>query len=97
MIEIAEFEFDDRNRRHLREKGRIDENTITEVWSGDPVFAINPPAENRSGTTLMIGPDVSGRLWTIVIVCVDEASGVWRPITGWPATGKEGRAWQSAH
>jgi hypothetical protein len=96
MIEIAEFEFDDRNRRHLQETARLDEMIITEVWSGRPVFAINEPAETRSGTHLMIGPDISGRIWTVVIVCVDARAAIWRAITGWPATAKEIRTWKSA-
>lgn len=95
MIEIAGFEFDDDNRRHLRDRGRIDENLITEVWAGDPVFAVNPPMAGRSGTHLMIGPDALGTSWTIVIVCTDETNSAWRPITGWKSTNKELRTWQS--
>lgn len=96
MIEVAELEFDDHNRRHLRDRGRLDESVIIEVWAGDPVFAQNLPAPERSGTHLMIGPDVVGDLWTVVLVCVDEDAGIWRPITGWPSKRKEVQLWQES-
>lgn len=95
MIEIAEFEFDDHNRRHLKEKGRLDESIILEVWAGSPVFATNEPAGDRSGTHLMIGSDCQGSVWTVVIVCADFECGIWRPITGWPSTKKEKELWLS--
>lgn len=31
---------------------------------------------------MMIGPDRSGRLWTVIIL-ETEIEGRWRPITGW--------------
>jgi hypothetical protein len=43
----------------------------------------------------MIGPCISGRYWTIVVVEVDDALGLWRPITGWPSTEKEIKAWHA--
>jgi hypothetical protein len=33
---------------------------------------------------MMIGPDWSGRLWTVIIL-ETEIEGRWRPITGWPS------------
>lgn len=94
-LEVTEFEFDRRNLGHLALHG-IDGNLIYEVAAGEPVFRLNRPAGNRTGTHLMIGPDTRGRFWTIVLVLIDGDAGIWRPITGWPSTRKEARTWQDA-
>lgn len=86
-MDVRGFEFDDRNRAHLARR-EIDDNLILELFLGEPRFAENPPAPGRSGSHLMIGRSTIGRFWTIVIVQVDD-EGTWRPITGWPSTGKE--------
>jgi hypothetical protein len=65
------------------------------TWTGDPFLAVNPSREGRSGSHLMIGPCISGRYWTIVVMEVDDALGLWRPITGWPSTEKEIKAWHA--
>lgn len=90
-LQIRSFEIDSRNSGHFEARG-IDANLLYEVLAGEPLFFVNPPAGNRSGSHLMIGPAASGRFWTIVLVMVDDA-GVWRPITGWPSTGKERATW----
>jgi hypothetical protein len=92
MQEVAEFEFDARNLQHLARHG-IDPNLVYEILAGDPLFFVNPPAENRSGSHLMIGPAAGGRWWTIVMVQVDDIASIWRPITGWPSTVKEQHLW----
>lgn len=46
----------------------LDLNLVAEVLFGQPEFAVNEPRDSRSGTLLMIGPDVTGRMWTIVIL-----------------------------
>ena len=86
--EIRDFEFDYRNLAHLAERN-IDANLVLEILAGEPVFAVNEPRPDRSGSHLMIGSAANGRHWTIVIVEMDEQLGIWRPITGWPSTRKE--------
>ncbi len=42
----------------------------------------------------MIGMDSGGALWTIVMICADDALGLWRPITGFPTEREDERdAW----
>lgn len=77
--EIREFEFDDRNLRHLASH-EIDANLVLDILTGEPVIAVNEPRHDRSGSHLMIGPSAMGRYWTIVIIEVDSEAGVWRPI-----------------
>ena len=43
----------------------------------------------------MIGPDSSGRFWTIVILPA-ELSGEWKPITGWPSDNAEVRRYNES-
>lgn len=43
----------------------------------------------------MIGPSLTGRLWTVIIVrSLTSKGGLWRPITGWPSTGAEGKKYE---
>jgi hypothetical protein len=90
---IVSFEFDTRNLTHMAVHG-IDDNLVVEVLAGEPVFAQNPPAPDRSGSDLMIGPSATGRWWTIVILLVDDDADIWRPITGWPSTSREQQLWR---
>jgi hypothetical protein len=93
-ITVLGFEFDGANLEHLAIK-EIDDALIAEILVGRPrVF--QRERRGRSGSHRMIGPDAAGRLWTVVISEVDKDLGLWRPITGWPSTGKEARAWQDA-
>jgi len=93
-ISIRGWDFDERNRAHLTRHG-IDDNLVWDVWAGSPILVPNKPG--RSGSHLMIGPDSTGRLWTIVIVPVDEDLGLWRAITGWPSERKERESWEDAN
>lgn len=94
QVLVREFEYDRHNLAHLIERG-IDEELITEVWLDEPVFALNVRGGRRVATHLMIGEDAAGTLWTIALLEVDQAAGVWRPITGWPAeeNRREVEAW----
>lgn len=94
-VEIRGFEFDARNLDHMAKHG-ADENVVWDVWSGEPRCFPNRPAPNRSGTHLMIGPDANGRVWTIAMVLIDPELALWRPITAYPSSTKERRAWQDA-
>ena len=91
--EIRSLELDSRNEEHLAGHG-IDGNLVADVLAGTPIVAINQPRDGRSGSHLLVGPSSTGRCWTIVVVEIDEAIGLWRPITGWPSTRKEIQLWQ---
>lgn len=93
-IRIRGWDFDERNRAHLA-RHEIDDNLVWDVWAGNPILVPNKPG--RSGSHLMIGPDSSGRLWTIVIVPVNDDLGLWRAITGWPSERKERESWESVN
>ena len=71
----------------------IDEVVVGEVLARAPAFIPNNPG--RSGSHRMVGPDSRDKLWTIVIVEVDDHRHRWRPITGWPATTREVQSWQA--
>jgi hypothetical protein len=90
-VAIHGFEFDTANLAHLA-RHEIDENLVWDVWADQPVVVFN--RRDRAGTHLMVGQSSAGRCWTIVIVLAQDAPNRWRPITGWPSTGKEKRAWQ---
>ncbi len=89
---IRDFQFDERNLAHMRRKPGLDANRVWEVWVGEPVVFMN--REGRSGTHMMVGPDAVGRVWTVILVLVDDEVGLWRPITGWPSVRKEIEAWR---
>jgi hypothetical protein len=89
-IRIKRLQFDERNLAHLGLKS-IDDVVVKEVLEGSPRFVGN--LVGRAGTHKMIGPARDDRFWTIIIVQVDAASELWRPITGWPSTAKERRAY----
>jgi uncharacterized DUF497 family protein len=91
--QIRDWEFDERNRDHLARHG-IDDNLVWDVWAGNPILVPNKPG--RSGSHLMIGPDSTGRLWTIAVVLIDSDLGLWRAITGWPSERKERESWEGA-
>jgi hypothetical protein len=83
----VEFEWDERNLHHMltdRPHG-ISPELVLEVSGRVPRLFPNAPdaARTRSGSDLMVGPDVAGRFWTIVLL--DRRNGLWRPITGWPS------------
>lgn len=89
------LELDSGNLDHLARHG-VTEERVWQVFLGPARYVTNAPATGRSGTHLMIGPDAAGRFWTIVLAMVDEETGRWRPITGWPSTRKEERTWRGA-
>lgn len=92
-VAIESFEFDQRNLQHLLRHG-LDDNLIWDVWAGEPRVFTNRPG--RSATHLMVGPDGLGQCWTVAILLVDDSRKLWRPITGWPSTGKEREACQAS-
>lgn len=84
-INVFEFSWDERNEQHCA-RHEVTPMLGEEIKDGVPKFFLNDPG--RTGTHMMIGPDRSGRFWTIVIKPTSE-TGVWRPITGWPSDNAE--------
>jgi uncharacterized DUF497 family protein len=80
-IQVFEFEWDERNETHCACHG-VTPVTAEEVKDGLPKFFLNDPGKTAS--QIMIGPDLSGRFWTIAILPSGQP-GRWRPITGWPS------------
>lgn len=91
-IKVREFEWDEENLEHLRPHG-VTLELAEEIKDGAPLFFLNRPG--RGGTHMMIGPDDSGRFWTIILVEAG-AEGRWRPITGWPSDNPEIRWYNEA-
>ena len=86
-----EFQWDERNLEHAAHH-EVDPPLVRDIADGSPRLFENA-AEGRSGDYLMIGPDANGRLWTIVMLKLGE--NWFRPITGWPSTGREIRAYRN--
>lgn len=86
-IAVDEIEWDDRNLTHAARHG-VTPTVVREVLDQRPLFRRN--LAGRSGDHRMIGPDRSGRFWTVILL--DLGAGRWRPITGWP-TDNEERGW----
>jgi hypothetical protein len=90
-IEVRDFEFDEVNLRHLAAHG-LTASVVWDVWLDEPVAV--PDRPRHSGTHLMIGMDSGGVLWTIAMVRIDDETGLWRPITGFPTEREDERdAW----
>ena len=62
-----------------------------EVKNGQPKFF---PQSGRTGSHKMVGPDSSGRFWTIIIDYLGD--GQAEPITAWPSTRKQIRQYEEA-
>ncbi len=92
-IVVSWFQWDDANLTHCARHG-VTPVIVAEVRDNTPLFFLNDPS--KSGTHIMIGPDDSGRLWTIVIVN-SGGSDSWRPITGWPSDNAEIRKYNEHH
>ena len=90
-VDDIRFEWDEANSLKLKGAGRgITPELCREIADIDPWFFIEA-RENRSGDYWMIGPDASGRIWTIVLV--SRGDGLWRPISGWPSTNRQIRSY----
>ena len=79
-----EFQWDTANQSHLA-RYRVTPEVVREVASVEPEFFLNEGG--GSGTHMMIGPDESGHLYTIILL--EIGSDLWRPITGWSSDGPE--------
>lgn len=82
MSLIEEWEWDEENIAHLARHG-LTPKVVREVSFVGPKFRDN--VEGRTASMQMIGPDTNLGIWTICILETHKP-GVWRAITGWPAT-----------
>lgn len=89
MSYIDGWMWDDGNIGHLARHG-LTPKIVLEVAHKGPKFREN--VEGRAASIQMIGPDESLATWTVCIVESTEHPGMWRAITGWPATDAE-REW----
>ena len=86
---IDEWEWDDGNLDELARHG-ASRRIVEQVAQDTPRFRRNK--HGRAATHQMIGPDWGGAIWVICIAPVPGVDGLWRAITGWPATGAD-KAW----
>jgi hypothetical protein len=89
-----ELEWDEENIYHLLldpQRG-LSIRLVQEIVDGAPKLFPNTPREGRTGSDLMVGPDATGRFYTIVLLHRRENR--WRPITGWPSTAREIRLYR---
>ncbi len=83
-----EFEWDADNLEHFEQRGSPD--IVLQVYDDEPKFYRN--RSQRATTHLMIGQDISGRLWTIAMTRL--ADNRWRPVTCWPSKLSEKRRYE---
>jgi len=74
LIEIKEFQWDERNERHIMERHNVTKSDAEEVFMGDPYFRIG-----RDGTRYVYGQTSAGRYLFIVYLYL--GNGVARVIT----------------
>lgn len=91
-IDVFEFDWDDGRERHCA-RHDLAPVTAEEVKNGRPKIFQNVP--EKTGTHIMIGPDRTGRCWTIIIMPAGTR-GWWIPITGWPSDKAELRKYNSS-
>ena len=85
-LDISEFEWEaDKNEAHCARHG-ITPLLVEVIKNGNPKFF--PNKVGLTGTHMMMGPDDTGRFWTIIILPTAR-KGTWRAITGWPSTNRE--------
>lgn len=90
-MEIAELAWDPTNVAKLAGHGIARREVDELVNRGLHVVDVHRDDPDQVRIT---GPTRTGRFLTVALDLVDEASGVWRPVTGWPATeGEEAYYW----
>jgi hypothetical protein len=90
MKPVEEFEWDDDNLLHCSNEHRLGPVKVDQVRDTRCVFFFNHP--DRAATHLMIGPDSSGRFWTVAI-SPSRAAGLWYDHTGYESSGRERKAY----
>ena len=84
QIDVWQFEWDDENLEH--QTHGLTPAIAELVKDNSPEFFRNKPG--KTGSHQMIGPDINGRFWTVIILATPY-KGRWRPITGWPSDANE--------
>jgi len=93
-VVVAGLEFDSRNVEHLSRHG-LDQNIVWDVLADAPIFVLD--SKEHAATHLMTGRESTGRMWTVVIMLVDDELDWWRPITGWPSERLEVETWREGN
>lgn len=83
--EIVEWEWDDDNLSYLSRRG-LTRALVRQVWLQRPLYRKN--LSGRAASHKMIGPDASGKLWTVCIL--EVRLGIWRAVNGWPLDPQDG-------
>ena len=83
-MDVDELEWDESNETHCAQHG-VTPGLVEAVLDGQS--KLFPNRAGMTGTHMMVGPDINGRFWTIILLHLQDAR--WRPITGWPSTGQE--------
>ena len=84
-IDVVDFRWDEGNLAHCA-RHDVTPVVVVEVKDRAPQFFLNDPGQ--PGSPFMIGPDASGRFWTIIILPAENV-GEWKAITGWPSDNAE--------
>jgi len=84
------FDWDNDNLTHAARHG-VTPDVVQQVAVNEPKLFANS-GKGRSGSHLMVGPDDTGRFWSVVLL--ELTSELWRPITGWPSTNNEIRRYE---
>jgi hypothetical protein len=92
-LDVRELRWSWRSRRHGAVHG-LRQAIGDAVLANAPRFFENP-REDSAARYLMVGPDATGRSWTIVLRPT-RTEGVWIPVTGWPSRPSEIREYAGA-
>ena len=88
-IDWDEEEDEDGNLAHCLRHG-VNERVVEEVLSGQPVQI---RMKLQTATFVVVGPDRSGRMWTILFDRSYKRGDWLRPVTGWESTPREAQEW----
>jgi hypothetical protein len=91
----VQFQLDGANIKHFvfdRPDRGFSVEILLAIANLDPRVIGETPEEWRSSSHKIVGPDATGRFWTIA--ALELEGDWWRPITGWPSTNRERRLYE---
>ncbi len=91
-LEWDEDDDENGNAAHCLRHG-VNEQVVSEVLMEEPAEV---DIGIKSAEYSVIGPDKSGRTWTLLFAHSSKRGDWLRPITGWLATPSELREWKNA-
>lgn len=91
-IDWDEEDDPDGNLAHCLRHG-VDECTVDEILGGSPVQI---KMKLQSAEYSIVGPDRTGRFWTILFDTSFKRGDWLRPITGWRSTPRQIKEWRRA-